>query len=408
MKHVAVIGAGTIGLTTAWYLRERGAEVSVFEMEKPANGASWGNAGQILPIKSVPLSEPGNLKYALKSFFKKSSPITAPNTLDANLIRFLAHFMRNSTKKRHLNSANEMFQLGKSTFNEFAYLESHGVDTTRTIAPFTSAFSSRVSAHSVIAEFQRISKNSMTMDFEMLNGVELRKREPLVEEHYDFGLQLNNQSFVNPPKLVSNLVASLQLLDVEIKSKSKVKNVVRVSGKTQVLLENGKSETFDAVVIATGAWLNRLTAEHGVRMPVVAGIGYSMAVDVPHQTQGMLYFPETHLATTNYGNRLRISTFMQMGDVEIPRDPKRQNRLQRIAQNVIPQADWSSVSEFWSGARPLSGDGKPLLGGTRTEGIYVNSGHGMWGITLAPVSAKLLADLITGKHEIPKAFNPLR
>lgn len=133
-----------------------------------------------------------------------------------------------------------------------------------------------------------------------------------------------------------------------------------------------------------------------------------MTVDVPHQTQGMLYFPESHLATTNYGNRLRISTFMQMGDVEIPRDPRRQNRLQQIAQNVIPQADWSSVSEFWSGARPLSGDGKPLLGGTRTEGIYVNSGHGMWGITLAPVSAKLLADLITGKREIPKAFNPLR
>ena len=71
--HVAVIGAGAIGLTTAWYLRERGVEVSVFEMEKPANGASWGNAGQILPIKSVPLSEPGNLKYALKSFFKKSA-----------------------------------------------------------------------------------------------------------------------------------------------------------------------------------------------------------------------------------------------------------------------------------------------------------------------------------------------
>lgn len=406
--HVAVIGAGTVGLTTAWYLRERSVEVSVFEMERPANGASWGNAGQILPIKSVPLSEPGNLKYALKSFFKKNSPITAPNTLDAKLISYFANFIRNSTKKRYLLSANEMFQLGKSTFTEFAYLESHGVDTTRTIAPFTSAFSSRVSAHSMLTEFQRISNNATGIDFEILSGVELRKREPLVEDHYDFGLQLNNQSFVNPPQLVSNLVASLELLGVEIKSKSKVKNVVRVSGKTQVLLENGKSETFDAVVIATGAWLNRLTADHGVRMPVVAGIGYSMTVDVPHQTQGMLYFPEAHLATTNYGNRLRISTFMQMGDVEMPHDPKRQNRLQQIAQSVIPRADWSSVSGFWSGARPLSGDGKPLLGGTCTEGVYVNSGHGMWGITLAPVSAKLLADLITGQREIPNAFNPIR
>jgi D-amino-acid dehydrogenase len=143
-------------------------------------------------------------------------------------------------------------------------------------------------------------------------------------------------------------------------------------------------------------------------MPVVAGVGYSMSVDVPHQTQGMLYFPEARLATTNYKNRLRISTFMQMTDVETPENPRRRQRLLDLAKQVIPKANWDSVTDFWSGGRPLSGDGKPLIGQTRTKGVYVNSGHGMWGITLAPVSAKELTNLIVDGKPLSPAFNPLR
>jgi len=102
-------------------------------------------------------------------------------------------------------------------------------------------------------------------------------------------------------------------------------------------MSSGQKKCFDAVVVATGAWLNRLTGNHGVRMPVVAGVGYSMSVDVPYQTQGMLYFPEARLATTNYKNRLRISTFMQMTDVETPRDPHRAQRLLSLAKRVISE-----------------------------------------------------------------------
>lgn len=176
-----------------------------------------------------------------------------------------------------------------------------------------------------------------------------------------------------------------------------------------MIKSGGQAEIFDAVVITTGAWLNRRADDHGVKILIVAGIGYSMSVEVPQQTRGMLIFPESFIACTTYQERLRISSFMQMGDVETPRDPSREERLLRNAQKILPNLYWESVNEFWSGGRPLTADGNPILGRTRTEGVYVNAGHGMWGVTLGPISGKVVAELINGKSDerVLAKFNPL-
>lgn len=406
--HVAVIGGGAVGLTTAWYLRQRNVDVSLIEMAEPGNGASWGNAGQILPAKSLPLSEPGNLSYALKSFLKKNSPVTAPKSLSPHLINFLLKFAQNSTESKFHNSSMEMLALAKDSFTEYEVIESQGIETTRKTGPFTAAFSHRKVADAMLHEYERVRPFLDSLDLELIDGAELRKHEPLLEDTFDFGLQLNSQSFINPPQLVANLVDSLKKIGVDVRSGTKVHSIDREGGRVVLTMSSGQKNNFDAVVVATGAWLNRLTDNHGVRMPVVAGVGYSMSVDVPYQTQGMLYFPESRLATTNYKNRLRISTFMQMTDVETPRDPRRAQRLLSLAKGVIPKANWETVTDFWSGGRPLSGDGKPLIGATKTEGVYVNSGHGMWGITLAPVSAREISNLIVEGKPVSPAFNPLR
>ncbi len=406
--HIAVIGGGLVGLTTAWYLRQRNVEVTVFEMAEPGNGASWGNAGQILPAKSLPLSEPGNLSFALKSFFRKNSPVTAPKSISPHLVKFLLRFAQNSTSSKFHIGSEQMLELGKDAFSEYKNLEINGVDTTRKIGPFTAAFSHKDVAGGMIREYERVKPYLDSLDLEFLDSSELQKREPLLQNSFNFGLQLNGQSFIDPPQFIANLTETLLKNGVVIRTGSQVNAIASFGSKVQLELSGRLTERFDAVVIATGAWLNRLTRVHGVRMPVVAGIGYSMSVGVPNQTQGMLYFPETRLATTNYRDRLRISTFMQMSDVETPRDPRRAAKLLALAKQVIPKADWSSVADSWFGGRPLSGDGKPLIGSTKTTGVYVNAGHGMWGITLAPVSAREISDLITEGKTVAKAFDPLR
>ena len=257
-------------------------------------------------------------------------------------------------------------------------------------------------------ELAEVEKFLGPLNLEVLSQAELLRREPLLDDRFTFGLQLNNQSYLNPPAFIKNLVSSLTSSGVVFKNNSQVVKVKGFNDHVELLLTGGKSVKFDHVVIATGAWLNDLTDEFGVKHPVVAGIGYSLAVDVPIQTQGMLYFPEARVATTNYGNRLRMSTFMQMSRAGTPLNSRRTARLLNLAKNAIPKAKWSTANEFWSGGRPLSGDGKPLIGKTAHPRVHVNSGHGMWGVTLAPVSAKLISDLILNKGTISKDLDPLR
>lgn len=406
--RVAVVGAGAVGLCTAWYLRDHGIDVTVFESANAGNGASWGNAGQVLPSKAVPLPEPGNLQFALKSFFKKNSPVTAPRQFDLNLLKFLSRFLANSTEIKFRSGRQSMWDISRVAFSEYTYMESSGLNTTRFQGPFTSAFKSKDSSKEMIIELREAREFFTNLQFDFLEQDSLLESEALLDERFTFGIQLQNQSYINPPQFLENLLSNLQSSKVEIFLNTKVTEVIKRGNSIVLKTHGGDSHIFDAVVIATGAWLNRLTQEHGVKLPVIAGIGYSLSVEVPAQTQGMLYLPESKLATTNYGAKLRISTFMQMANVEKPRDAKRTARLINLASLELPKANWETAGEFWSGGRPLSGDGKPLIGATSTSGVYVNSGHGMWGITLAPVSGRLIAEAIIGKNSIPKAFDPTR
>ena len=408
--HVAVIGAGVVGLNTAWYLRERGADVTVFDKQDVGSGASWGNAGHIVPAMAVPLADPANLRLALASLYKKNSPVTAPRTLDRELIRFLVAFGKNSTHKKYIDSLREMMALDKVAISEFEHLEAKGVQTTRREAPFTSALTHASAARYLLEEYAAVTEYGQRADISLLDGKELQAREPLVRECFNFGIQLNGQSLIDPPGFVTNLAQVLERDAVSIVRDCPISAVERTQGKLRVIKRSGQPETFDAVVIATGAWLSRLAHEHGVRAPIVGGIGYSMSVESPYQTRGMLYFPESRIACTAYRDRLRISSLMQMGNVDAPSRESSRRRLLRTAQLVLPQLHWESASEFWSGGRPLTVDGKPLLGPTATEGVYVNGGHGMWGITLGPISGKLLAERIfrEGDPRTLEMFDPLR
>jgi len=277
-------------------------------------------------------------------------------------------------------------------------------------APFTAAFTSAEYAKHLLEEYSIATQFGNYINLSLLDGEELRKREPLVGANFHFGIELEDQALLDPPQFAKNFVSNLQQSGVSIVENCAISKIERNAGKLRVTKGGGQSEIFDAVVIATGAWLNRLAGDHGVKIPVVAGIGYSMSVEVPKQTRGMLIFPESFIACTTYQERLRISSFMQMGDVETPRDPRREQRLLRNAQKILPNLHWESVSEFWSGGRPLTPDGKPVIGKTRTQGVYVNAGHGMWGITLGPISGKVLAELIVGQdnERLLEKFSPLR
>jgi D-amino-acid dehydrogenase len=174
--------------------------------------------------------------------------------------------------------------------------------------------------------------------------------------------------------------------------------------------DSGAAESFDAIVVATGAWLGRHAKDFGVKRVVQAGRGYSFSVEVKDLPNGPVYFPAARVACTPVGDRLRVAGMMEFRRPEEPLDQRRIAAIVEAARPLLAGADLDHRQDEWVGSRPVTSDGLPLIGATRSPRVFVAGGHGMWGITLGPVTGRLLAEqMVTGQVPAPlRPFAPLR
>jgi D-amino-acid dehydrogenase len=163
-------------------------------------------------------------------------------------------------------------------------------------------------------------------------------------------------------------------------------------------------------VLASGTWLGTLARRFGVRQLVQAGRGYSFTVVPEVMPTRPIYFPAARVACTPLGDRFRVSGMMEFRSAEAPLDPRRIRAVVEAARPMFTGIDWEERKEEWVGSRPCTPDGLPLIGATKSPRVFVGGGHGMWGITLGPLTGKFLADTITGR-DVPalmQRFNPMR
>lgn len=166
----------------------------------------------------------------------------------------------------------------------------------------------------------------------------------------------------------------------------------------------------DAVVLATGAWLPSLAAPLGVRTRVQAGRGYSFTVKTDEPVETPIYLPARRVACTPYQGRFRIAGTMEFRGPDEPLQPRRIDAILASVRHLFQGVDLDDRHDEWVGSRPVTPDGLPLVGATRTRGVYVAGGHGMWGMVLGPATGRALAHLVT-TGETPeeiRAFDPLR
>jgi D-amino-acid dehydrogenase len=191
---------------------------------------------------------------------------------------------------------------------------------------------------------------------------------------------------------------------------SAIASIVDTATGVVLTNEDGIAETFDAVVVATGAWLGGLARELGVKRVVQAGRGYSFSVEVEDLPNGPVYFPAARVACTPVGDRLRVAGMMEFRRPEAALDQRRIGAIVEAARPLLKGADLDRRQDEWVGSRPCTIDGLPLIGATRSSKVFVAGGHGMWGITLGPVTGRLLAEqIVTGATpDELRPFNPLR
>ncbi|MBV8861494.1 MAG: FAD-binding oxidoreductase [Mycobacterium sp.] len=407
-RSAIVVGAGIVGLSTAWFLQERGVSVTVVDRTGVAAGASWGNAGWIAPALSIPLNDPRMLRYALRSLPNRAAPVRITPSIDPILWKFLIRFAANSRESSWTRAVRASLTLNQECMAAYDVLVSNGVDATITDAPITALFRTAAEAEHLLEQLQRLRDAGQPSSTTELSGAELREQVPLASSAVAVGVRINGQRFVDPGRFVQALGRSV----VERGAALDIADVADVrTSRDGIIVQprSGPALTADVAVIATGAWLPGLV-KRWVRVPVQAGRGYSFTVPVERPVFGPIYLPDARVACTPLVGKLRVTSMMELRRPDAPPSAEVVEAMMASTGPFLDGVRWTERDEVWVGARPLSPDGRPLVGQVAENRIFVAGGHGMWGMKQGPVTGRLLAEQITtGKQPAGlRGFDPLR
>jgi D-amino-acid dehydrogenase len=405
--RVAVVGAGMVGLATAWFLQERGVEVTVLDRAGVAAGSSWGNAGWLTPGITTPLPEPAVLKYGVRAVLSPSSPVYVPPSANPSFLRFVAGFTRHSTAAHWRRSMGKLVPINRLALETFDLLKDGGVRVhTVEASSFLAAYRTVDERRTLLEEIEHIHAAGQDIEFDVLTGDEARAIEPLLSDEVGAAIRLRGQRFLNPGAYVQALADEVIARGGKLTTGpgSEVLDIADTGRGVRVVTAGGVEE-FDAAVLATGAWLGKLARRFGVRSVVQAGRGYSFSVPVDRVPDGPVYLPTQRVACTPLGDRLRVAGMMEFRSPESRLDERRVKAIATAAKPFLRGADLEAREDEWVGSRPCTTDGLPLIGVTRSPRVYAAGGHGMWGITLGPATGRLLADQIVNGR-VPAELEP--
>lgn len=405
-RHVVVVGAGIVGLSTAWFLQERGVHVTVVDRTGVAAGASWGNAGWLSPALTIPLNQPAVLRYGLKTLFNPAAPLHIPLRADLGLARFLATFARHCTTASAERAVRANQPFNAECLEAFEVLSGNGVDVPVTESAITALFETAAQADELRAEIAALQRAGLTVEINDLRGADLREAVPLTSGVATVAVAVDRQRYIDPGRFVTALGRAV----VERGADLMVDRVIDVTpqGSRVTVRGAGTDYSADAVVIATGAWLNELT-EPWVRVRVRAGRGYSFTVPIDRPMPGPIYLPAERVACTPYQGAMRVAGTMEFREPEAPIAGARVRSIVRSAARLLDGVRWDEARDVWVGPRPVSADGLPVIGQVGPS-VYVAGGHGMWGLAHGPVTGRMLTEQITTgkKPEALRALDPSR
>jgi D-amino-acid dehydrogenase len=409
VRRAVIVGAGIVGLSCAWSLQERGVEVEVVDRHWVAAGASWGNAGLLSPALTVPLPEPSILRYGVRAVLDPGAPVALPVPPALRTLGFLAGMVRYCTTARWQRAMSAYRPLNEQIFEAFDDQVAAGVRAVTTEADLVAAFARADQAVGLLAELQGVAGAGLPVDVAVLTGDQARSAVPQLTSAIATAVRVRAQRYITPSEYVTALAEHVRARGGKITEGAEVVAVERRSGRLVVTARTGSREA-DAVVLAAGAWLTPLARTHGVRRPVQAGRGYSFTVPCTTPLAGPLYLPAARVAVTPDRDRARLAGIMEFAGADDRPGRGRIPSMVRAVRPLLAGLDLDDRADEWVGPRPLTTDGVPLVGATRTPGVYVAGGHGMWGVTLGPLTGRLLADLIVTGRTPPelRPLDPLR
>lgn len=401
---VAILGSGIIGLSSAYFLAKEGAKVTVFDRLNADNqNCSTGNGGMIVPSHFVPLASPEMLRLGIRLALRAGSPFGFEWGWNPGLATWVRLFLK-SANERHVANA-EMLLLDMHRESKHIYLDW----STRFDAQF--AINQLGLLHLCATQTGwndelRFADYAQKRGFgiELFEADKLRNLEPNHRIQAVGAARFVEDACFDPAAVVRSLRKECRNLGVQFADTTPV-----LSG-TGMLQADEQEQSIDFIVLACGYETETVVKPLGVRLPLQGGKGFS--IDLPTATSPLSHcaiLKEARVAITPIGGATRVAATLAI--TKNPRGYSRQRFQEavRATQNVLTQLPSPTTEKVWTGMRPLSPDGLPYIGRlTRHPHILVATGHAMMGMSLGPVTGKIIAELIAGRTTEKRAFHPER
>ncbi len=430
-KSVLIIGSGVIGLCTAYYCARRGHRVTVLDREGPAHeGCSFGNAGMIVPSHFVPLAAPGMVALGLKWMWNPESPFYIKPRLDIDLFDWAFKFWQASTAARVERAAPLLRDLSfasRACFEELAdawtgsrrgkeadsnsKLETQNSKPTNP-PPHLNGYDFGLTTRGLLmlcktqhglddeAKFAERA-NALGVPAQVLDAKQTAALDPAVTLDIAGAVLFPKDAHLTPARFMTALRAQCEAAGVRFKWNTEVTGFPREGTRLTAVRTTRGDFSADEVVLCGGSWSPVIASELGLRIPIQAGKGYSLTLPKPPQLPQLCsIFTEARLAVTPMGNALRIGGTMEIAGLNEDINPVRVRGIIKSALKYLPKftaADFDGIQP-WRGLRPCSPDGLPYVGRTaKFANLSLATGHAMMGLSLGPITGKLLAQILSGE-----------
>ena len=401
---IVVLGAGVIGVTSAWYLAKAGHEVTVIDRQAgPSLETSFANAGEISPGYSSPWAAPGIPQKAIKWMFMKHAPLIIQPRPDLAKLGWMAKMLANCTTAAYQTNKRRMVRLAEYSRDCLMELRAEtGIRYDERTQGTLQLFRTQKQVDGAAKDIEVLRADGVP--FEVLDRDACIAAEPGLASARDKiagGLRLPGDETGDCFKFTNALAAMAEQLGVTFRYSVGIEALESEGNRIAAVRTSEGRITADAFVVALGSYSPFLVAPFGMKLPVYPVKGYSITVPITDESRAPVstVMDETHkIAITRLGDRIRVGGMAEIAGFDLSLNPKRRATLEHSVEDLFGGAGDQSKATFWTGLRPMTPDGTPVVGRSTLPNLFLNTGHGTLGWTMAAGSGRVLADIVSGKR----------
>ncbi len=400
---IVVLGAGVIGVTSAWYLAQAGHDVTVVDRQPAAAlETSFANAGEISPGYSTPWAAPGIPQKALRWMVQRHAPLVLHASVDPVRLGWMGRMLRNCTADAYAVNKSRMMRVAEYSRAQLEALRTDtGIRYDERTRGTLQLFRDAKQVKAVAKDIAVLRADGVA--YEELDVDGCIAAEPGLVHARDRlagGLRLPGDETGDCHVFTQALAALAADAGVTFLYDTTIHGLDGARGRIDAALTSAGRLTADAFVVALGSYSPAVVAPFGIRLPVHPVKGYSLTLPIVDESRAPVstVMDETYkVAITRLGDRIRVGGLAELAGFDLSLSPRRRATLAKSVGELFGGAGDLDRATFWTGLRPMTPDGTPIVGPTPVSNLWVNSGHGTLGWTMAAGSARVLADLMSGR-----------